>query len=57
MVAEEGGDVDLVGGEVVEVEGVEPETWEMVSFVWGCDFGLSCGIGLGGNVWGTYLGR
>lgn len=55
MVAEEGGDVDAMGGEVVEVEGVEPETWDCVVSLWfggWClgTFLLGLGIGLGGNV-------
>jgi len=37
VVAEEGGDVDAVGGEVAEVEGVEPEAccWEGLWLVFG----------------------
>jgi hypothetical protein len=39
-VAEEGGDVDGVGGEVAEVEGVEVECWEMLLAFFVC--GLRC---------------
>jgi hypothetical protein len=40
VVAEEAGDVDGVGGEVAEVEGVEVECWEIRLVPFGLFFGF-----------------
>jgi hypothetical protein len=51
VVAEEAGDVDGVGGEVAEVEGVEVECWEIRLVPFGLFFGflffLAHWVGLG----------